>query len=72
MPIGLLSGVVLIAACAESVQLSACLSRRLLSRVEDEGLLERFRLYGLRFLLFLGVAILVALIEVLLRRLLLS
>ena len=72
MPIGLLSGVVLIAACAESVQLSACLSRRLLSLDGGEGLLSRFRLYGLRFLLFLGVAIVVALFEVLLRRLLLS
>ena len=72
MPVGLLSGVVLIAACAESVQLSACLSRRLLSHGEGEGLCVRFRLYGLRFLLFLGVAIVVALLEVLLRRLLLS
>ena len=72
MPIGLLSGGVLIAACAESVQLSACLSCRLLSPHEGEGLLSRFRLYGLRFLLFLGVAMLVALLEVLLRRLLLS
>ena len=72
MPVGLLSAVVLIAACAESVQLSASLSRRLLSHSEGEGLYSRFRLYGLRFLLFLGVAIIVALIEVLLRRLILS
>lgn len=72
MPVGLLSAAVLVAACAESVQLSACLSRRLLSQVEGEGLYGRFRLYGLRFLLFLGVAMIVALIEVLLRRLVLS
>ena len=72
MPVGLLSAAVLVAACAESVQLSACLSRRLLSHGEGEGLYGRFRLYGLRFLLFLGVAMIVALIEVLLRRLVLS
>ena len=72
MPVGLLNAAVLVAACAESVQLSACLSRRLLSHGEGEGLYGRFRLYGLRFLLFLGVAMIVALIEVLLRRLVLS
>ena len=67
MPIGLLSGGVLIAACAESMQLSLCLSRRLLPHGEEGGLWSRFRLYGLRFLLFLGAALAVALAEVLLR-----
>ena len=68
MPVGLLSGAVLIAACAESLQLSLCLSRRLLPHGEEGGLWSRFRLYGLRFLLFLGAALAVALAEVLLRR----
>lgn len=72
MPIGLLSGAVLIAACAESLHLSLCLSRQLLPVGTEGGLWPRFRLYGLRFLLFLGAAVAVALIEVLLRRLLLS
>lgn len=71
MPIGLLSGGVLIAACAESVQLSLCLSRRLLPNGDTGDLWSRFRLYGLRYLLFLGAALVVALAEVLLRRLLL-
>ena len=71
MPIGLLSGAVLIAACAESLQLSLCLSRRLLPGGEEVGLWSRFRLYGLRFLLFFAAALTVALAEVLLRRLLL-
>ena len=72
MPIGLLSGAVLTAACAESVQLSARLSRQLLPHGGEEGLWSRFRLYGLRFLLFLGAAVAVALAEVLLRRLILA
>ena len=72
MPIGLLSTAVLVAACAESLHLSVCLSRRLLPGDAEEGLWSRFRLYSLRFLLFLGAAVAVALIEVLLRRLLLS
>ena len=72
MPVGLLGGGVLIAACAESLHLSLCLSRRLLPLESQEGLWSRFRLYGLRFLLFLGAAAAVALLEVLLRRLMLS
>ena len=71
MPVGLLSGAVLIAACAESVQLSLSLSRRLLPHGDEGDLWSRFRLYGLRFLLFLGAAVAVALLEVLLRRLIL-
>lgn len=73
MPVGLLSGAVLVSACAESLRLSTGLSRRLLPIGEaDGGLWSRFRLYSLRFLLFLGVAAVVALAEVLLRCLLLS
>lgn len=71
MPMGLVSGAVLIAACSESLQLSACLSRQLLPQDTHEGLWSRFRLYGLRYLLFLGAAVVVALVEVLLRCLLL-
>ena len=71
MPVGLACGAVLMAACAESLQLSACLSRQLLPQDTHEGLWSRFRLYGLRYLLFLGAAVAVALAEVLLRRLLL-
>lgn len=72
MPMGLVSGAVLMAACAESVQLSLCLSRQLLPVGTEGGLWDRFRLYGLRFLLFLGAAAAAALLEVLLRRALLS
>ena len=71
MPMGLLSGGVLMAACAESLHLSLCLSRRLLPADAEEDLWPRFRLYGLRFLLFLCAAATVALLEVLLRRLIL-
>ena len=72
MPMGLLGGAVLMAACAESLHLSLCLSRHLLPADTEGELWPRFRLYGLRFLLFLGAAAAVALLEVLLRRLLLS
>jgi hypothetical protein len=71
MPIGLLNGAVLIAACAESVRLSSCLSRRLLPGGEEQNLWNGFRLYSLRFLLFVAAAIVVAVIEVLLRQILL-
>ena len=71
MPVGLLSAAVLAAACAESLRLSSCLSRQLLPGGNDEGLWHGFRLYGLRFLLFLAAAMGVAVIEVLLRQLVL-
>lgn len=71
MPVGLLNGAVLIAACAESVRLSSCLSRQLLPHGAEDGLWSRFRLYSLRFVLFLSAAVMVAFIEVLLRRLIL-
>lgn len=68
MPMGLLSAAVLAAACAESLRLSACLSRQLLPNGADGGLWGNFRLYSLRFLLFLAAALGVAVIEVLLRQ----
>lgn len=68
MPIGLLSAAVLAAACAESLRLSTCLSRQLLPGGAEGGLWSGFRLYSLRFLLFLAAAVGVAVIEVLLRR----
>lgn len=71
MPVGLLNGAVLIAACAESVRLSACLSRRLLPGGDEGELWSGFRLYSLRFILFLAAAVAVAVIEVLLRQMML-
>ena len=71
MPVGLLSAVVLTAACAESLRLSTGLSRQLLPGCAEGGLWSGFRLYSLRFLLFLAAAMGVAVIEVLLRRVLL-
>ena len=71
MPMGLLSGAVLVAACAESMRLSSCLSRQLLPGGAEGSLWSNFRLYSLRFLLFLAAAVVVALIEVLLRQLIL-
>lgn len=81
LPCGLLTAMVLVMAGAESLRLSAELSRQLLpkstspanpfstrQRVErDTGLWGAFRLYSLRFLLFLVAAFGAALIEVLLR-----
>ncbi len=71
MPVGLLSGAVLIAACCESLRLSSRLSRQLLPGGAEGGLWSSFRLYSLRFLLFLAAAVAVAVIEVLLRRIVL-
>lgn len=68
MPVGLLGAVVLAAACAESLRLSASLSRQLLPGTTEVGLWDGFRLYSLRFLLFLVAAVGVAVIEVLLRQ----
>ena len=68
MPIGLLGAAVLAAACAESLRLSASLSRQLLPGGAEGGLWSGFRLYSLRFLLFLAAAVGVAIIEVLLRQ----
>ena len=71
MPVGLLGAAVLAAACAESLRLSSGLSRQLLPDSNEEGLWPHFRLYSLRFLLFLAAAIGVAVIEVLLRQIVL-
>ena len=67
MPVGLLSAAVLVAACAESLRLSAALSRQLLPGGAEGGLWGGFRLYSLRFLLFFVAALGVAVIEALLR-----
>ena len=68
----LLSAVVLTMAGAESLRLSAGLSRQLLpgKAGETEALPPVFRLYCLRFLVFLAAAVGVGLAEVLLRSLL--
>lgn len=71
MPVGLLTAVVLSMAGAESLRLSTRLSRQLLpAPAADGGLWSGFRLYSLRFLLFLAAAVAVGGIEVLLRGLL--
>ena len=67
MPVGLLGAAVLVAACAESLRLSAALSRQLLPGGAEGGLWGGFRLYSLRFLLFFVAALGVAVIEALLR-----
>ena len=81
LPGGLLTAAVLVMAGAESLRLSAGLSRQLLPRPavpagppsarrwerEDDGLWNAFRLYSLRFLLFLAAALGAAMAEVLLR-----
>ena len=71
MPIGLLTAVVLAMAGAESLRLSTRLSRQLLPGLAaDGGLWGGFRLYSLRFLLFLAAAVAVGGMDVLLRALL--
>ena len=69
LPAGLLAGAVLTMAGAESLRLSVRLSRRLISGDNEEGLRASFRLYSLRFLLFLVGAVAVSLLDVLLRAL---
>lgn len=68
MPIGLLTAAVLTTAGAESLRLSVRLSRQLLPGGGDSDLPACFRLYSLRFLILLGAAATVALLEVLLHR----
>lgn len=70
MPVGLLYAVVLTMAGAESLRLSTGLSRRLLPQGEEDSLWDGFRLYSLRFLLFLTTALVVAALDVALRLLL--
>lgn len=72
MPVGLLGGALMVMAGVESLRLSVCLSRQLLpadpqSPHPREGLWPMFRLYCLRFLLFLTAAVAVGLVQVLLR-----
>ncbi len=67
MPHGLLSAAVLVAAAVESMRMSVRLSRQLLPCATCGGLWTAFRLYCLRFLLFLCAAVFVGLIGVLLR-----
>ncbi len=70
VPVGLLTGTVLAMAGAESLRLSVSLSRRLVSGDTEEGMRDPFRLYSLRFLLFLAGAVAVSFLDVLLRALL--
>ena len=66
LPVGLLTGALLTAAGVQSLRLSLRLSRQLLPG--GEGCLwDAFRLYSLRFLLFLAGAVAVGLIDVVLR-----
>lgn len=73
-PCGLLHAAVLVMAGAESLRLSLMLTHRLLpvpketvATVPSAGLWKDFRLYSLRFLLFLAGAVGVGMVEVLLR-----
>ena len=71
MPVGLLSAAVLAMAGAESLRLSTRLSRQLLpGGTGDGGLWPGFRLYSLRFLLFVLAALAVSGLDVLLRSML--
>lgn len=71
MPVGLLSAAVLAMAGAESLRLSTRLSRQLLPGDTGEGgLWQGFRLYSLRFLLFILAALAVSGLDVLLRSML--
>lgn len=76
LPCGLLTAAVLVMAGAESMRLSVALSRQLLPPAQPDsprrrgggnGMWSAFRLYSLRFLLFLAGGVGAALVEVLLR-----
>lgn len=71
LPAGLLNAAILVMAGAQTVRLSARLTRRLLppstGGETQGGLWEDFRLYSLRFLLCLAGAVAVGLLDVLLR-----
>ena len=66
MPVGLLTAAVLAAAGAQSLRMSVDLCRHLLGGEGDDPR-RNFRLYCLRFLLFLAAALVVSLIDILLR-----
>ncbi len=68
LPKGLLTGILITMAGAESLRLSVTLSRRLLSGAKEDGELSSgFRLYCLRFLLFCVGALAVGMADVLFR-----
>lgn len=67
MPHGLLCAVVLVTAAVESLRLSTALSRQLLPSASCGGLWTAFRLYCLRFLLFLLMTMFVGLLDILFR-----
>lgn len=70
MPHGLLTAAVLVMAGAQSLRLSTQLCRQLLPDAPCGGMWTAFRLYCLRFLLFLLAAVFVGLLDVLIRMLL--
>ena len=71
LPGVLLTAALLVTAAAESLRLSTCLSRQLLPNpTEQAGLWHRFRLYSLRYLLFVAAAVVIGATEALLRLLL--
>lgn len=70
MPVGLLTAAVLAAAGAQSLRMSVGLCRHLLGG-EGEDPRREFRLYCLRFLLFLAAALAVSLMDILIRGLIL-
>ena len=63
MPVGLLTAALLTMACAESLRLSVTVSRLLIP--DDPRTLPKngFRLYSIRFALFLGAAVVIALLD---------
>ncbi len=67
MPRGLLTAAVLTMAGVESLRLSSQLARQLLPNASCGGLWSVFRLYCIRFLLFLLTAVAVGIVELLLR-----
>lgn len=66
MPVGLLTAAILTAAGAESLRMSTGLCRHLLGG-DSENPRRDFRLYCLRFLLFLAAALAVSLMDIVLR-----
>ena len=66
MPIGLLTAALFAAAGAQSLRMSISLCHHLLGQ-DGEDLQRGFRLYCLRFLLFLAAALVVSLLDILLR-----
>ncbi len=71
MPVGLLTAIILTAAGAQSLRMSVGLCRHLLGG-EGEDPRREFRLYCLRFLLFLAAALVVSLMDILIRGVLIT